>query len=50
MVSENIVQLKLAATLLCDNIRRQLDHAKFVGAVYIDLSVGLSTPFVMGYC
>ena len=34
---------KLAATLLCDNIRRELDSGKFVGAVYIDLSKAFDT-------
>ena len=34
---------KLAATLLCDNIRRELDNGKFVGAIYIDLSKAFDT-------
>jgi hypothetical protein len=34
---------KLATTLLCDNIRRELDSGKFVGAVYIDLSKAFDT-------
>ena len=34
---------KLAATLLCDNICRELDNGKLVGAVYIDLSKAFDT-------
>jgi hypothetical protein len=34
---------KLAATLQCDNIRRELESGKFVGAVYIDLSKAFDT-------
>ncbi len=34
---------KLAATLLCDNIRRELGSGKFVGAVYIDVSKAFDT-------
>jgi hypothetical protein len=34
---------KLDATLLCDNIHRELDSGKFVGAVYIDLNKAFDT-------
>ena len=34
---------KLAATLLCDKIRREMDNGKFVGAVFIDLSKAFDT-------
>ena len=34
---------KLTATPLCDNIRRELENGKFVGAVYIDLSKAIDT-------
>ena len=34
---------KLASTLFCDNIRREMDGGKLVGAIYIDLSKAFDT-------
>ncbi len=34
---------KIATTLLCDDIRHELDNRKFMGAVYIDLSKAFDT-------
>ena len=34
---------KLASTLLCDSIRREVDSGRLVGAVYIDLSKAFDT-------
>ena len=34
---------KLASTLLCDNIRRQINDGKLVGVVYIDLTKAFNT-------
>ena len=34
---------KMASTLFCDNIRREIDKGNLVGAVYIDLSKAFDT-------
>ena len=34
---------KLAATLLCDDIRREMNKGNFVGVVYLDLSKAFDT-------
>lgn len=34
---------KMAATLLCDNIRKELNNGKMVGAVFLDLSKAFDT-------
>ena len=33
----------MAATLLCDRIRQQIDSGKMVGAIYLDLSKAFDT-------